>query len=223
MNEKKRITYPKGTKLLEVPELANEIDYETNLNAGIDLSKLTYKSLTHVWWKCKKCNSSFLTTPFLRTRGSGCHYCVKQKVNETNSLITERPEIAQSWDWDLNKLNPNELTTGSEKRVHFICPKCKKRYQLSVIGWCRTIEPCMYCRDHASKIIPFNESLAGLYPEIVVDWNFSKNEEDPARISQYKNKVVYWRCHRCGNEWKARIDMRALGLRSCPRCSGRNL
>lgn len=218
----KKIVYPRGTKLLEVPEFADEIDYEENFNAGIDLSKLTYKSLTHIWWKCKKCKSKFFSTPFLRTTGTGCAYCIRTKVNETNSLIVERPDIENCWDWDLNKLDPNKLSTGSQKRAHFICPKCNKRYQLTVKRWCDATEPCIFCRNHATKIIPFSESIASLYPEIIVDWNFYKNDEDPAHISKYKNKIVHWRCHSCGNEWKARIDMRALGLRNCPRCNRRN-
>ena len=216
--ERKILIYPPGTSVLDVEEWKDEIN--TEANAGIDLSKVRYDGYIPIWWKCPKCNSTYKAYPFVRTKGSICSYCTKKKINETNNFFAEKPEAANYWDWDMNTIDPNKITSGTEKVAHFRCPKCNHRYQMTVRAWSSYKEPCPYCRDTATSICRYEDSIAHLYPEIVQDWSFEKNEMDPAHIGRESGKEVYWYCHLCGKEWKAKINTRIRGQRKCPKCKG---
>ena len=63
-------------------------------------------------------------------------------------------------------------------------------------------------------------SLAHKHPELLVDWDFEKNKINPELLSCGVDKVVYWKCHKCNSQWKARVSHRAKGI-GCPYCSGR--
>ena len=65
-----------------------------------------------------------------------------------------------------------------------------------------------------------SNSLAHKHPELLLDWDYSKNKINPELVSCGVDKVVYWKCHNCSLEWKARISHRAKGI-GCPYCSGR--
>lgn len=217
--KKKKIEYPRGTKLLDVRELAGLLDMKANEEAGIDLTKLTYKHTEPVFFKCPDCGTTYPTSPFLKTQGAGCGFCKKNQINETNCVLIEFPEIVKYWDWDLNTMELTKISSGTDKEAWFICHLCGRRYPISVRRWCKMEIPCKYCRDHTTRILPFDETFAGQYPELVKDWDFSKNEINPSRITKNYSKNVYWRCHKCGTGWEARVDMRVLGLRLCPKCS----
>lgn len=52
------------------------------------------------------------------------------------------------------------------------------------------------------------------------DWDWDKNKGvDPSMISMYSNRKLWWKCHKCGYEWKTDPSHRARG-RGCARCAG---
>lgn len=212
-----RITYPRGTRLLDVKEYINEIAFEENKD--IDFKKISYMSRDKIWWRCDKCKSLYEMSPSSRMIGKKCPYCAGKRVNETNSLANKYPEVLEHWDYDLNTMLPDKVLAGDiYKKVHFKCPKCKRRYRASISGWIRAKEHCPYCRDHIDAILNYENSLVCKYPMLILDWNFSKNDADPAHMSPSSLKEMYWRCSRCGESWKAQIRMRVNGRKKCPNC-----
>lgn len=57
------------------------------------------------------------------------------------------------------------------------------------------------------------------FPNLLLEWDYEKNETDPEHLSFGSNKKVWWKCHKCGYEWPASISHRSHG-RGCPNCAG---
>ena len=63
------------------------------------------------------------------------------------------------------------------------------------------------------------KSVASVYPELMEEWDESKNKGlDPQKIPPRSNVSIWWKCKTCGYEWKATIDRRASGV-GCPYCA----
>lgn len=60
-------------------------------------------------------------------------------------------------------------------------------------------------------------------PEIAIDWHPTKNGElTPKDITAANSKVVWWKCHICGYEWKTSVNNRTSGDGTgCSVCSGK--
>lgn len=64
-----------------------------------------------------------------------------------------------------------------------------------------------------------NKSFADLFPDLLSDWNYTKNSFSPYAIKPYSNKDVAWKCHICGYEWNTRLQNRTDGYQGCPKCA----
>ena len=61
-------------------------------------------------------------------------------------------------------------------------------------------------------------SLAKKHPELIDEWDTSKNGDfTPSNVSYKSHKRVWWKCSVCGNEWNAPISSRSNGF-GCPKC-----
>lgn len=67
------------------------------------------------------------------------------------------------------------------------------------------------------KLIKLNN-----YPELVKEFDFSKNNLNPDEISHKSSMKVYWKC-KYGHEWKDTVAHRTSDHRSCPFCNGSKL
>ena len=64
------------------------------------------------------------------------------------------------------------------------------------------------------------KDLASMAPDIVKEWDYEKNAGlDPKHIAYACNKYAWWKCSKCGYEWKAKISNRSVLKRGCPCCS----
>ena len=103
------------------PELLRE--WHPAKNAPLTPEGITYGSKRSVWWKCKK-GHEWQTAVYTRAAGSGCPYCAGRKVLPGfNDLATLEPKVAAQWHPTLNgALTPEQVTTGSHKKVWWECP-----------------------------------------------------------------------------------------------------
>lgn len=62
-------------------------------------------------------------------------------------------------------------------------------------------------------------NFAVLFPELLKDWDYAKNEDDPYNILPGTHKRVYWKCHLCGHEWSTKLYSRTNQTADCPECS----
>lgn len=101
--------------------LMKEWDYD--LNADLDPTKLTYGSNKKVWWKCSKGHTFEQSIEKRTRRNNACPYCSGHKVLAGfNDLATINPKIAEEWHSTKNgNLTPKDVTAGSGKKVWWEC------------------------------------------------------------------------------------------------------
>jgi hypothetical protein len=125
-------TAPEDSLAKVHPDIA--ASWDAKKNGSLTPLDVRPKSHKRVWWRCDKCGESWCTPVSLRTAGRGCPYCSGNKVSPLTSLATLHPEIAETWDTELNgDLTPQDVTPGSSnKKVWWRCPYCGERWQATV-------------------------------------------------------------------------------------------
>ena len=105
------------------PELSKS--WHPTKNGNLTSKDITPGSQKKVWWICIK-NHEWKETIVNRTKGRNCPYCSNKKVCKDNCLTTTNPEISKYWHPVKNgKLTPKDITSGSHKKIWWICQKNK--------------------------------------------------------------------------------------------------
>ena len=200
------------------PELANE--WNTEKNGKLRPENFTCGSSHRAFFNCPVCKTVYPQKIANRTRGMGCPVCAGKQVKKGyNDLLTKYPEVARPWG-SRNLLAPDECLPGSDRKVWWQCDKCGQEWQATISS--RTLQKvgCPVC---AGKVVleGYND-FATLFPLLAKEWNTEKNGElRPEAFTAGSNKVVQWKCPKCGKEWPAAIASRIRG-RGCPECGIKN-
>ena len=136
-----------------------------------------------------------------------------------------RQDILLEWDYLLNSETgetPDSVASNSEIKVWWICEKCANRWQSAIKNRIKG-HGCPKCGhiacDSKRKISSYENSLAANYPELLAEWDYSKNiGTDPATVHYGSEIKVSWICKKCGNCWEARVSNRVHG-KGCPYCA----
>ncbi len=192
-------------------------------------------SALSVWWKCKRCGAEWKTDIGNRVAGHGCMKCsMKNKPQATsqknlvrgeNDVATLYPLLVKEWDYQRNIGTPSDYTTGSGKKMYWICSECGNKWRTSISTRCngRGCPKCGKRKMIATKeqqIISTKGSLLDTNPEVCKEWDNTKNNGLlPSEVYSRSKKKVWWKCSRCGHEWKAQIVSRSDGS-GCPVCAG---
>lgn len=203
-------------------KLMKEYDFEKNKD--IFLENITLGSSKKIWWRCLNCNTEWEATPKNRFRGgTGCPLCGLKKIgiNHTKAIISKKgslldnvPDLAKEWDYEKNyPLTPNDVTSGSKKKVWWICQKGHK-WESSVCN--RTGgSGCIYCTKQ--ETITGENDISTTNPELLEEWDYEKNTDiKPEELMAGSNKKVWWKCP-LGHSWKTSIAKRNNGT-GCPHC-----
>ena len=104
------------------PSLAIEWNYEKNGN--LKPENFMVNSGRKVWLKCSK-GHELKASIINRNKGTGCPYCVSQKVLKGyNDLESLNPILAKEWNYEKNNsLTPTDVTPNSHKKVWWKCSK----------------------------------------------------------------------------------------------------
>lgn len=207
------------------PELLTEWDYENNTR---DPAGLSERSSIPVLWICPK-GHRYKSTPHRRAiRGCGCPYCANKKAFPGyNDLASKRPDVAAEWDYERNgELTPQNVLVTSNKMAWWKCKKCGHRWEALISNRGRGVG-CPNCRYKKSvktrhnNNLKYNGSFADNYPDLLLDWDYEKNNGTvyPTEVTFGSSLSVYWKCHVCGYEWKARIANRCSRRSKCRKCS----
>jgi DNA-directed RNA polymerase subunit RPC12/RpoP len=206
----------------EYPEIAAEWDYENN--TPLIPENFAPHANDKVAWICKTCGFKWKAAigDRIRPDSTGCPACARKRMtnksNETRihkkgSLADCYPELLDEWDYDKNvDVSPDEITTGTRKKAWRKCKTCG-------YGWYSSINHrvhgrgCPYC-NHRIVVAGVND-LATLRPDLLKEWDYSKNTIKPTEVSLGCGKKACWKCSICGHEWSAVIASRAKGA-GCP-------
>jgi len=166
-------------------------------------------------WKCLKpeCREIFKSSWVQVQAGKGCGMCDGRQVGSSNCLATTNPNLASQWHPTLNgELTPYDFVAGAREEVWWLCDK---GHEWKVNIYIRNQgNGCPYC-SHQFPSKDYN--LLVCNPELCEEWDYEKNDKRPEECLPGKNEKVWWKCKKCGWEWKAWIYSRSAGI-GCPQC-----
>ena len=143
----------------------------------------------------------------------GAYLDSKKKYVSQTDLINE-------WDFDKNEkngLNPFTLSHGSTKKAFWIC-KEGHSFESRIDHRFIMGSGCPYCAGK-KPVVGVND-LSTLNPELMREWDFEKNLNiSPQQLMSASNRVVWWKCIKCGYSWKASIVSRTQRKTNCPECA----
>jgi len=134
-----------------------------------------------------------------------------------NLLKDKFPELIKEWDFEHNKhIDLDTITYGSGQKARWVCPQ-GHRYTARIFS--RTLESsgksgCPYCSHNQPTTQEHN--FASMYPELLKEWDYSKNKVNPQAVSPKSSRSYWWKC-KCGNSWETRVAHRVNGSK-CPKC-----
>lgn len=201
------------------PELCLEWHPTKNLPLTPDL--ITYGARSIVWWICLKYpqQHQWKATPNSRTNRnrrskSGCPFCLGARPSFTNILAYTHPHLAQEWDCLKNQGSPETVTFGSNTKVWW---KCANGHEWQA-------SPNSRVRPHPEKprgcrrCYNLQSPISSL-PDILLEWDFSKNQISPNDMAKGSHKNAWWLCSLCNYSWQAPVHARACNKTGCPSCS----
>lgn len=117
------------------------------LNSGIIAAGQYINMTTPMDFQCRK-GHVWLDEPTDIIRGKGCPYCSNARVlTGYNDIWTTRPDVAQILK---NKNDGYKYTSGSNKKVDFICPECGSISNKSIVSVSTRGLCCQVCADGIS-------------------------------------------------------------------------
>ena len=212
------------------PSLAKEWNYRKN--DAIKPDEYLPGSNTKVWWICSK-GHEWQATIGSRSGNSkaGCPVCSgKKTIKGLNDLATVNPEIMDEWNYERNlDIDPSCISPGAHMQVWWKCRICGNEWKCLIVSRTHGRKSgCPKCgyklrmqKTRGERIFREKKDLCALFPELVKEWDFEKNTENPNEISPGSNKKVWWRCNK-GHSYQAWItDRTGRRKTGCPYCHGK--
>ena len=217
-----------------VPDILSEYDAERNKTEGIDISHEGTASDRHVWWKCPVCGKQWESS--LRSRihkaSNGtyvfypCKHTNSGKIKkEDNPRIAEVPKLMRFWDKEKNTLDPETVSSHSQKKAFWKCPDCGYEWQASIRSRSRTPDACPCCESGTAIRKGVNDFFT-LLPEARDFYDFEKNKgiDVYSLAARSSEPLLWWKCPECGYEWQSPLAERITGtkgsyrFRGCQKC-----
>ncbi|WP_215701443.1 zinc-ribbon domain-containing protein [Clostridium sp. MCC353] len=164
------------------------------------------------------------TSVWNRTQNkSGCPYLtrpVKKLLSGFNDFQSMHPRLAAEWDDRKNSLSANQVPSGTQKKYWWkmTVEREGKEYELS---WQASVQGrvrgsgCPYLSGFA--IYPGFNDLKSTHPRLAAEY-MERNEERAEEISFGCNRKKWWKCSRCGHEWRCTPNARTNLKSGCPKC-----
>ncbi|MDO4188243.1 MAG: zinc-ribbon domain-containing protein [Lachnospiraceae bacterium] len=200
------------------PGIASEWDCEENekLTPYMFSSGSNHKA----WWKCTKGHKWQAAIVSRITTGSGCPYCAKKLASKDYNLEAYFPDISKEWDYEKNgDVLPSQMTPYTNKKVWW---KCEKNHEWIMAISHRTKDNCN-CPYCSGRRVSEENNLSVLYPEIAMEWDYSKNGElSPRDITRGSTYSAWWKCSK-GHSYDMQVVHRTNMGYGCPYCAGKRV
>lgn len=205
------------------PEIAATWNFA--LNTKLLPTEISRGSSRKVWWLCDKSPShSFEMVVNNRTKGESCGICAGRRiVRGVNDLATTHPDIAADWHPTKNtSLTPRDVGSGYSRLVWWRCPNdSRHEYRVSPKTRVYMNTRCSICTGH--QVQAGINDLRTTHPDLVVEWDFRRNEIAPESVGFGTHRKFWWTCrenpkHRWQSSPNARVG--AGRKHSCPLCAG---
>lgn len=175
---------------------------------------------TGVACKCKKCKfpgnkAAWNPTPHTLYKVDACPICSGKPLHGCfegyNDLQSQRPELAQEWDYELNEgKKPNEVCIGSTDDAYWKCPIGHPSYKARVGNRVYKNDGCPVCANRVI-LVGYND-LATVYPYVAAQWDYKRNKpKTPQQVFPREGNKYYWICPICGQSYKSLVSNRTTG------------
>lgn len=140
-----------------------------------------------------------------------------------HSLAQRCPDVAAEFSLERNyPLTPRNFAEKSNRSVWWKCGQCGGEWVGKINNRVRGRAGCGRCnRRQAGRIHATpdqNGSLADLYPTLAAEWLYSRNNDlRPTEVKPRSNVPVWWKCSKCGREWRSQVNHRSRG-HGCDAC-----
>lgn len=173
-----------------------------------------------VIWRCKKGHEWEAVVKSRTINKTGCPYCSHNKVLAGfNDLATLLPDIAAEWSDRNYPLLPTQVTVFANRKAWWKCKDCGREWN-TLISTRSVGSKCPYCSGYIfSK--GFND-LQTTHPEIASEWSEKNLPLKSDEVNAKSRENVWWKCRKCGNEWKSVVNARVRGT-VCPVCAEREV
>ena len=173
-----------------------------------------------VIWRCEKGHEWEAAVKSRTINKTDCPYCSHNKVLAGfNDLATLLPDIAAEWSDRNYPLLPTQVTVFANRKAWWKCKDCGREWN-TLISTRSGGSKCPYCSGYIfSK--GFND-LQTTHPEIASEWSEKNLPLKPDEVNAKSRKNVWWKCRKCGNEWKSVVNARVKGT-VCPVCAEREV
>ena len=210
------------------PELVADWDYEKNGELQPDM--ISAGTSQPVNWKCHTCGYEWEAPVYHRAKShTGCPNCLGLVFKKgVNDLKTKNPELLIDWDYEANTANnifPEDIMFNSGKPVNWVCHTCGYKWIIPLRNRSVQGKGCIQCGYEAgtkTKQKKYLEEQGCITdPLLLKEWDYEKNEKiglSPDELIPGCNKYAFWKCSKCGYEWKAPIARRSKGA-GCRKCA----
>ena len=138
-------------------------------------------------------------------------------------------ELLRLYEDGKNSYSADQIGFSSSFKVNFHCRKCGYSWERS-LNKATAVGAKLDCPVCNGRIYWGDNHWTKKYPELVEQWDYENNDKDPGNCA-LSNDLIYWRCKRCRNQWKARIKdrirsaerVRSKGGELCPFCGNQKI
>ncbi len=194
-----------NTLLTMAPAVAAYWDTAKN---GLAPDQVMARSNARRHWFCSKCSHSWQAQVFSKVDNqSGCPKCsnISKSWNRQPSLTQSQHPAMLEFDFERNRragLDPDKITAGSRKVVHWICTKCPKGQPHLFVARPQdrlaSNTGCPFCSSRKACIC---NSLRSLYPALAAEYDTARNGVGPEQVLPRSRKMAFWK-DASGHTWE---------------------
>lgn len=192
------------------PEVMKYWDYEMNTLKPEEVKKSTHKEFH---WICEQRHQWLAMPYYLTDRHQFCPFCSGKRVipGETD-FATVYSEKLKFWNYEKNIILPTEVSARNTMIVNW---KCQAGHEWT--GKVDSLTGCAKCLGR--KGLKGFHGLDVLYPHLLLEWDYEKNDKEPSKYSYGSSQRVWWKCEK-GHSWDAPVCKRTgKNVTNCPTCA----
>jgi len=160
--------------------------------------------------------------------GHAWHQNTEKDVRKSNLCTANGVQLIRVRENRCPRLNdsslcfyiPNRNEEGLNSAIKFVLSTLHTNYGISDEGWDIDVARDRMRIFDLMELRKQEKSFAQMCPELIGEWNYERNGSmQPADVTPFSDKKVWWRCKEYGHEWEAVIKSRTKGT-GCPICAG---